>query len=161
MERKKQRDELLIKLALDKTKSLATLGKQFNISRQRISQILKRAGIKKEFIFRGKCMICNKEFLIHYTGERFCSDKCQEEYNKEYYNKRSKKRNWKRKEELIKKFGNKCAICGKEEVKLVIDHNHKTKKIRGLLCEKCNTGLGFFYDNPELFKKAEEYLKVN
>lgn len=45
-------------------------------------------------------------------------------------------------EELISKHGNKCSICGKsrEEFKnnLSVDHNHKTNKIRGLLCFRCN-----------------------
>ena len=38
---------------------------------------------------------------------------------------------------------NNCAICG-EEVKLHVDHCHKTGKIRGLLCRNCNTSLGKF-----------------
>lgn len=60
-----------------------------------------------------------------------------------------------------------CAICGKPEkakrngriVNLAIDHNHKTNKIRGLLCKKCNIGLGHFEDNIICLKKAIAYLK--
>lgn len=55
----------------------------------------------------------------------------------------------------------KCAICGKPFKKPFddqVDHNHKTNKIRGLLCKKCNGGIGFLNDNPELTAKATEYL---
>lgn len=45
-------------------------------------------------------------------------------------------------EELIKKHGDKCAICDKPrsafKKRLALDHNHKTGKIRGLLCYRCN-----------------------
>jgi len=63
---------------------------------------------------------------------------------------------------MLEKHNFKCKICGKEhseEKPLHIDHCHKTKKIRGLLCNKCNTGLGFFQDNTNLMKKAIKYLK--
>ncbi len=59
-----------------------------------------------------------------------------------------------------------CAICKKEEtVKnrgkircLAIDHCHTTGKVRGLLCSRCNTGLGLFKDNPEYLQNAITYL---
>lgn len=45
-------------------------------------------------------------------------------------------------EKLIAKYGNNCAICGKSsstfKKRLSVDHNHKTNKIRGLLCFRCN-----------------------
>ena len=63
-------------------------------------------------------------------------------------------------EELAKAQDNKCAICGTPPVKkrLDLDHCHETKKIRGLLCNNCNRGLGHFKDNPALLSKAIEYL---
>ena len=56
----------------------------------------------------------------------------------------------------------RCAICNKfidDPKDICIDHNHKTSKIRGLLCKECNLGIGCFFDNPELTKLATEYLK--
>lgn len=53
-----------------------------------------------------------------------------------------------------------CVICGLEE-KLVVDHCHKTNKIRGMLCNHCNRGLGHFKDNPELLEFARIYLIAN
>lgn len=57
----------------------------------------------------------------------------------------------------------KCAICGKPEVNLgrllSVDHNHKTGKVRGLLCFKCNTAIGLLYDSEILLGMALDYLK--
>ena len=57
-----------------------------------------------------------------------------------------------------------CPICGKVSIpfvtaNLVKDHNHKTGKFRGWLCDSCNTGLGRFQDDIELMQKAIDYLK--
>jgi hypothetical protein len=56
-----------------------------------------------------------------------------------------------------------CAICftnkpGNKK-RFSVDHDHKTGKVRGLLCDKCNRGLGYFNDNFEILEKAIKYLK--
>lgn len=51
-----------------------------------------------------------------------------------------------------------CAICG-EEMSLVIDHDHTTGEVCGILCRKCNLGLGHFNDDPTLLRKATEYAE--
>lgn len=61
--------------------------------------------------------------------------------------------------ELIARCGNKCEIC-KEPIEIpYIDHDHKTGKVRGILCPQCNFGLGNFVDSIELLKAATEYLE--
>ena len=50
-----------------------------------------------------------------------------------------------------------CTICGSEE-SLVVDHDHKTNEIRGMLCNNCSRGLGHFKDNPDLLEYARIYL---
>lgn len=54
----------------------------------------------------------------------------------------------------------KCAICGQvsENRRLSVDHNHTTGKVRALLCDNCNKGLGHFKDNPNLLIAAASYL---
>lgn len=63
--------------------------------------------------------------------------------------------------EILKKQNHVCAICGgiDENKRLAIDHCHVTEEIRGLLCSKCNLGLGLFRDNIRNLKNAIEYLK--
>ena len=66
-------------------------------------------------------------------------------------------------EKLFEKHKGCCAICGRcqSELKrtLCIDHDHKTREIRGLLCPACNRGVGYFQDSSELLNKAIQYLR--
>lgn len=50
-----------------------------------------------------------------------------------------------------------CLICERER-NLVVDHSHKTGKVRGLLCSGCNTGIGQFEHDINLFDKAKAYI---
>ena len=51
-----------------------------------------------------------------------------------------------------------CDICNTTTSKLVIDHCHETNKVRGVLCNECNMGLGKFKDDPRLLEFAQVYL---
>lgn len=56
-----------------------------------------------------------------------------------------------------------CAICGGENPNgqvLHVDHDHDSRKVRGLLCRKCNMALGFFGDRIDLMARAIEYLSA-
>jgi hypothetical protein len=57
----------------------------------------------------------------------------------------------------LKKEVTQCVICGINE-KLVVDHDHKTGEVRGMLCNHCNRGLGHFKDDPMLLEFAAQYL---
>lgn len=63
-------------------------------------------------------------------------------------------------EQMLCEQGGLCAICKAEPngTRLHIDHCHVTGKIRGLLCMKCNQGLGQFMDRPNLLERARLYL---
>lgn len=68
-----------------------------------------------------------------------------------------------------------CAICGTPETRerdgkvsaLAVDHDHECcpgasscgECIRGLLCFRCNVGIGYFYDNPTIMEKAAQYIR--
>ena len=58
-----------------------------------------------------------------------------------------------------------CAICGVHEIqngkRLNIDHDHQTGKYRGLLCVRCNIGIGYFKDNTNTLGKAIDYLSTH
>ena len=61
---------------------------------------------------------------------------------------------------MLLEQNNKCAIC-KDAIgyEASVDHDHKTKKVRGLLCGKCNSGIGLLKDNPEILRSAALYLE--
>jgi hypothetical protein len=71
-------------------------------------------------------------------------------------------------DEMVERQGGVCAICGKPETaqdvnsgtnrRLSVDHCHKTNEVRGLLCSKCNTGLGLFKDDITSLRSAINYL---
>jgi len=69
--------------------------------------------------------------------------------------------------EIATAQNNVCSICGRPETlqrysgvqNLVVDHCHKTGSNRGLLCHKCNIGLGVFEDNIDVIASAISYLK--
>jgi len=62
---------------------------------------------------------------------------------------------------LLENQNNQCCICGnvaKENKYLAVDHDHITGRVRGLLCETCNVGLGSLKDSVEILYAAIEYL---
>ncbi len=61
---------------------------------------------------------------------------------------------------LMASHNGRCAICRDEidDRTATIDHDHHTGDIRGLLCRKCNAGLGMFRDDKALLNKALAYL---
>lgn len=60
--------------------------------------------------------------------------------------------------EAIKELqGGKCLICGRGG-RLVVDHDHESGEVRGLLCSNCNTGLGMFKDSVQSLQNAILYL---
>ena len=121
-----------------------------------------------------KCSSCKSqrgEKPWNWKGGISCNRK---EYDKKRYNKVERVNRLKNYgiavddyDKMFKKQNGVCAICGKPETKisrsgvrrLSIDHNHKTGKIRGLLCCKCNIGIGSFLESVEFLLKAIKYLK--
>lgn len=57
-----------------------------------------------------------------------------------------------------------CEICGRVNSEPVIDHDHGSGHVRGLICTQCNTGIGMLQDNPDVLRSAAKYLserKIN
>lgn len=131
------------------------------------------------------CRDCGKRFVHGVTGEaRESGARCQKclraifgtGYTMGTFN-RNRTVEQQRHEQRVRRYGlttdghatlvrsqqGSCAICGftpRDGRELVIDHNHGTDEVRGLLCGKCNTALGMFGDDPERIEAAAEYLRA-
>lgn len=69
-------------------------------------------------------------------------------------------------DDLLAAQDGKCAICHRTEgdakrERLFVDHDHRTGKVRGLLCGKCNISLGGFNDDTDLLRKAIQFLEAD
>lgn len=64
-------------------------------------------------------------------------------------------------ERLLEEQGGVCAICGKppRKERLAVDHDHVTKRVRGLLHRRCNAAIGMLHDDPRLLRAALAYLE--
>lgn len=63
---------------------------------------------------------------------------------------------------LFKLQNESCAICGKKKSGgkgWVVDHNHTTGLVRGILCNVCNRGIGYLQDSPSILRSAADYLE--
>ena len=116
-----------------------------------------KLGIKE--YYESYCKACeainNKEWMAEHKEERQVVDFC---------------RNLKRKFNMTKEQyyimltsqNGGCAICTKPKSEsgkaLAVDHCHDTLKIRGLLCNECNTAIGLFFDRVDLLEAAIKYL---
>ncbi len=63
--------------------------------------------------------------------------------------------------DLLTQQANVCAIClgVDEDKRLAVDHCHATGRVRGLLCQNCNHGVGKFKDSPARLRCAADYLE--
>jgi len=123
-------------------------------------------------LYRAKCTEC---FNVYYVNKH--RSKSLEERKKKYQQRKSKTTFLSRKENRLKRnFGisldeynimiynqnNSCYICKTKFLKnskVNVDHNHKTGKIRKLLCQPCNTSLGLLRENINILNSCISYLK--
>lgn len=111
------------------------------------------------YIYRHKiCKQCRKEWMVNWR-------KSHPEANRKAALKRDFNITIEDYNNLLVKQKGRCAICGKTDPgyknrkNFCIDHDHKTGKIRGLLCNQCNHALGLIYDNITVALKMAAYLK--
>lgn len=116
---------------------------------------------KRPGSFRSKCRPCTAQISARYHGEnrekilakmiaarlKKCYGLTVEQYHA-----------------MKTKQGGGCAICGSttpggKDNKLHVDHDHKTGKVRGLLCNRCNIALGGFGDDIQRLRLAIQYLE--
>lgn len=117
-----------------------------------LSEYHRDAGIKCGY--RGKC------------------SKCRDTHRKKVYDKKDNRGWWLKStygitiedyDHMLEEQNNCCAICythvSTQIKNLHVDHCHTSGEVRGLLCSKCNTGLGMYNDDVEILKSAIRYLE--
>lgn len=154
-----------------------------------MTKICKKCGVDKPVddfrVFRGyvrgECRVCEREITRKsYTRnpEKHCaaSRKWRRDYREQHnasklarYHKNpgkhnAKRRNWKygladgQYESILLSQGGGCAICG-GKYRLSVDHCHDDGSVRGILCAKCNSALGFLDDSFPRVVNAASYLR--
>ncbi|MFX1566935.1 MAG: endonuclease VII domain-containing protein [Promethearchaeota archaeon] len=153
-----------------------------SINKKDVSRNILEVGINEDKTKR--CSKCKQVFLA--TTEFFYKNRnlkhgidswckaCKKKYDKIYHKLKNFNLSIKEFEKLLEQQNYKCAICGRNFNDLFeiynnkttvrtprIDHDHKSGKIRGILCNRCNMLLGRCVDNPFILIKAVNYLKGN
>lgn len=130
-----------------------------------------KCGTEKEVGFFGKdstnqrgiscwCKLCKKEWRAQHRKDNPEKHKSIDFKNdlKKHYNMSVEDYN-----SLYDRQNGSCACCGANSTEfrrgLHVDHDHITGKIRGLLCTKCNPGLGYFDDSIKKLQLAVAYLE--
>jgi hypothetical protein len=116
-----------------------------------------------------ECKWCGSLFKPQAPSHLYCSQDCKDNGWSNNYLSRAYSISHKDYENLEEKQEGKCAICGSEGFiinkygfkKIVVDHDHETGKVRGLLCHNCNRGLGLFQDSSDFLRKAANYLDTS
>lgn len=140
-----------------------------------LSEFNKKSSTKTGFDLWCKACksVAHKNWILANPQKRKEAKKRANDWNTENKDRRKiivQKNNYKKrygltvdqKQQLVDSQAQKCAIC-KNDLKnahdVCVDHNHETGAVRGILCRKCNLGLGHFKDNALFLKSAVKYLK--
>ena len=103
-------------------------------------------------------------------NQQYCSELCRDRESQWRLRQRFRRYNGTTPEQytaMTEECLNLCAICQLEPADdprpghwgLVIDHDHATGELRGLLCKTCNKALGCFQDDPEMLRRAARYVE--
>ena len=112
------------------------------------------------FVKNKKCLYGRKNICKQCHNIRSLANNAKPEVRKRTRSSQLKNRYGITYEEFEKMFSaqeGRCKICNKQK-EIVVDHNHNTDEVRGLLCHNCNRGIGFLMDSPAIIKNAYEYL---
>lgn len=160
-------------------KSMSEVGIEFGVAIQTVCNLLKASGHKarqytRKNITNRRCLCCKeRKPLDDFPGDKtragmkgYRCRACVKEAYRRTYLIRVHGITTAEYDDMLAKQGGKCRICKNQETTkgnkyLAVDHCHKTLKIRGLLCRRCNTAIGLFADDPGLMMKAILHVVVN
>lgn len=108
--------------------------------------------------FASKCKECDRKRVEKYAKTRVFKKLAKQQQLKYKFSLSIERWN-----KMLEEQNYSCAICETAQKDLnktlCVDHDHKTGKVRGLLCHNCNVALGSFRDNSKILVRAIEYLK--
>lgn len=118
------------------------------------------------------CRHCGEPLVGRRRDSKWCSERCARSANKLIYAATKRRHNLKAKygldegayQRMVRMQRGRCAICRgndpkRPDGKWAVDHDHVTGQVRGLLCSKCNTGIGQLRDDPEIIAAAARYVR--
>lgn len=133
--------------------------------RKPTSEFYKRADRKSGL--SGSCKECTRERAARWYAEN--KDRASRSQAQWHARNRERQAHYKRRRQygitdaeykrMREEQGDRCAICGKDRP-LVVDHCHDTGKVRGLLCNKCNSAIGYLGDDPTVIERAATYVRT-
>lgn len=100
------------------------------------------------------CSVCGETTIYIKSGRPRCATKGMFEQMKlDYY------LGMKQIEQIIGEKPEKCPVCKRKgDRRISVDHDHKTGRIRGWLCDKCNIALGYLQEDPEAILALRDYI---
>lgn len=112
----------------------------------------------------GKCKACNRKYVREYY-ERYPEKK--RDVNRRSHLKSTYDMTVEQYDEMLAAQGGGCGSCGGQETRLhqngrlrsmAVDHDHKTGRVRGILCQRCNITLGLCEEKPEVLMQVIKYI---
>ncbi len=144
--------------------------REYNNERNRLSRL--RRGIPRPKVEKPEHWICNKcgkrfpftnEYYYEGRGNKWgLSKRCKEcgrRASRDFILRNSMGISLSEYEDLMNGQEG-CQICGNPE-RLVLDHCHDTGKLRGIICDRCNQGIGMLGDCADYLEKALSYLRAS
>ncbi len=138
----------------------------YQYNQVRCGECVKKQGTKYKGPKTCTCKGCGDEFNKLAPQQYYCSDRCRAENILLLQNYNITRKDWNK---MYEYQNGTCAICGGEgftmkkgkyfDTTLVVDHDHNSGSIRGLLCHNCNRALGLLKDDISVLEKAIIYLK--
>lgn len=108
------------------------------------------------------CERCGSEIPYKSYKRKYCSDECADAVYRKRWDRCARKGITEERASVAA-----CELCGKDDTRLVIDHDHACcpgnltcgRCTRGMLCRRCNGALGMFYDDAEVLRRAAVYIE--
>jgi len=127
-------------------------------------EVIKRAKKNYKLRNKGKIKEYNKKYISEHKEQRRINKRVWRSKNKDKVKNQKLRMAYKITLDdfnmMLGKQNNCCGICGEKFIGIpCVDHDHQTKEVRGLLCRKCNSGMGGLKDDPVLLFRALEWIK--